>query len=452
MSRPVVLCVNLPADKLRRVRLACMRLSLLVQEVGKEDIMHQPLGALCGLMPRLPEKTAADLDGEMLIMANLNRTQAERLLSALKQAKVHLPLKAVLTPVNAGWDCVKLHAELTAERDAIQGGQKADHANEQGTNTVLTRKVYPGEHALQHAIDQLPGDGTPALLHLMPGEYREKVELKRPNTILEGEDAASTVIVWADGATDPMPDGLSRGTFRSYTMLVDADHVTLRCLTVRNEAAPRDKVGQAVALYADGDHFLCEDCILRSFQDTLFTAPLPPKEIQKNGFLGPKQFAPRKPQRHTYRRCRIEGDVDFIFGGAAAWFEDCDIVSVDGWSKDEPHEGGYATAASTPEGQKYGYVFHHCRFLGEGVKDGSIYLGRPWREWAKTVLIDCEIGAHIRPEGWHDWDKHLFHEVGYYAEYGCTGKGSEGTRADFVRTMSADEAAAVTYEDFMASL
>lgn len=314
---------------------------------------------------------------------------------------------------------------------------------------MLTIHVHPGENALQHAIDALPQDDTPVTLHLHPGEYREKVTLQRPHTTLEGDDAASTVIVWADGANDPMPDGLNRGTFRSYTLLVDADDVTLRRLTVRNAAAPRDKVGQAVALYADGDCFLCEDCILRSFQDTLFTAPLPPREIQKNGFLGPKQFAPRKPQRHTYRRCRIEGDVDFIFGGAAAWFEDCDIVSVDGWSKDEPHEGGYATAASTPEGQKYGYVFHRCRFVGEGVKDGTIYLGRPWRDWAKTVLLDCQIGAHIRTDGWHDWGKPHFHEVGFYAEHGCKGPGSEGPRAPFAKALTDAEAAAITYEDFM---
>ena len=317
---------------------------------------------------------------------------------------------------------------------------------------MLTITVHPGENALQTAIHQLPADDTPVTLRLLPGEYREKVTLQRPHTIIEGEDAASTVIVWADCATDPMPDGLNRGTFRSYTMLVDADHVTLRRLTIRNAAAPREKVGQAVALYADGDFFTCEECILLSYQDTLFTAPLPPKEMQKNGFLGPKQFAPRKPQRHTYRRCCIKGDIDFIFGGAAAWFEDCDVVNVDGREDKSSPGGGFATAASTPEGQKYGYVFRHCRFLGEGVPDGSIYLGRPWRDWAKTILLNCHIGPHIRPEGWDDWGKPHFHEVGFYAEYGCTGPGSEGERAPYAKKLTDEQAAAITSEDFMASL
>lgn len=300
-------------------------------------------------------------------------------------------------------------------------------------------QVFPGEDALSRAIAALPKDDEPITLRLAPGVYREKVVLQRPHTTLEGSGAGESIITWDDGAKEVLPDGMNRGTFRTATLLVDAPHVTLLRLTVENAAAPRQQVGQAIALYADGDFFTCEECTLRSHQDTLFTAPLPPKELQKNGFIGPKQFAPRTPQRHTYRRCRIEGDVDFIFGGAAAWFEDCDIVSVD---------AGYATAASTPEGQKYGYVFKHCRFLGENVPLASCYLGRPWRDYAKTVLLDCTIGAHIRPEGWHDWDKPSFHECGYYAEYPAPAH----ERAAFAHVLTAEEAARFTYEDFMESL
>ena len=300
-------------------------------------------------------------------------------------------------------------------------------------------QVFPGEDALSRAIAALPRNDEPITLRLAPGVYREKVVLQRPHTTLEGSGAGESIITWSDGAKEVLPDGMNRGTFRTATLLVDAPHVTLLRLTVENAAAPRQQVGQAIALYADGDYFTCEDCTLRSHQDTLFTAPLPPKELQKNGFIGPKQFAPRTPQRHTYRRCRIEGDVDFIFGGAAAWFEDCDIVSVD---------AGYATAASTPEGQKYGYVFKHCRFLGDNLPQASCYLGRPWRDYAKTVLLDCTIGAHIRPECWHDWDKPPFHECGYYAEYPAPAH----ERAAFAHVLTAEEAAQFTYEDFMESL
>ncbi len=300
------------------------------------------------------------------------------------------------------------------------------------------------QDGLQNVINALPADGTPITLRLAPGEYREKVELRRPHTTIEGAGAACTQIVWGDAATDPHPDGSNVGTFRSYTLLVLAEDCHLRALTIHNSAGDAPGRGQCVALFADGDHFTCEDCHLLSHQDTLFTAPLPPKEVQPGGFRGPTQNLPRISQRHAYRRCLIKGDVDFIYGGAAAWFEDCDIVSL---------REGYATAASTPEGQRYGYVFRNCRFLGEGVADGSCYLGRPWRAFAKTVLLDCHIGAHIRPEGWHDWNKTDFHRQGLYAEYGCTGEGSSLThRALFARALTDEEAAAITWEDFIVSL
>ncbi len=298
--------------------------------------------------------------------------------------------------------------------------------------------AQPGK--LAETIASLPDSGAPVTIQLAEGEYREKLTLSRPNTTLIGAGADKTRIVWDDGAYFMLPDGMKRGTFRTATLLVDAPHVTLQNLTVENDAAPRNEVGQAVALYVDADDFTCENCRLIGHQDTLFTAPLPPKEIEKNGFIGPKQHAPRIPQRHVYRRCLIEGNVDFIFGGAAAWFENCEIRSVD--------ESGYATAASTPEGQKYGYVFHSCRFTHNGIPDGCTYLGRPWRNFAKTVLLNCELGSHIHPEGFHDWGKQAAHETMFYAEYGSFGPGAQGQRAPYAKQLTDAEAAQLTFEDF----
>ena len=318
---------------------------------------------------------------------------------------------------------------------------------------MMTIRVDPqGDiRTLTEAVAALPpDDGTPAEIILAPGVYREKVTLARANTTLSGDDAATTRIVWDDGAREILPDGMKRGTFRTATLMVGAPRVTLRRLTVENAAAPREAAGQAIALYADGDDFLCEDCVLLGAQDTLFTAPLPPKEIEPNGFIGPKQFAPRMPQRQTYRRCLICGDVDFIFGGAAAWFEDCEIRSIDGRSDRSRPYVGYATAASTPEGQRFGYVFHRCRFTCDGVPDGSVYLGRPWRDWAQTVLLRCELGAHIHPAGFHDWGKPDARRRCFYAEYDCTGV--TASRDPFVHRLTDDEAEGCTYEAFLDSL
>lgn len=317
---------------------------------------------------------------------------------------------------------------------------------------MLTITIQPGEHALGLAIASLPAGDEPACIRMAPGVYEEKVVLARPNTTLQGAGAAQTTITWHDAATQILPDGTKRGTFRTSTLRVDAPDVTLRNLTVQNSAVPREKTGQCIALYADGDRFLCEDCVMLSHQDTLFTAPLPPKEVIKDGFIGPKQFAPRTPQRQTYRRCRIEGDVDFIFGGAAAWFEDCEIVAADGRQDRSTPFVAYCTAASTPQGQRFGYVFKHCRFTSRNFPQGTVYLGRPWREYAKTVLIDCELGDHIKPEGWHDWDKPVFHRMGYYGEYASRGPGANGERAPYAHALTDREAQAITYEAFMADM
>lgn len=305
---------------------------------------------------------------------------------------------------------------------------------------------------IEKALALLPEGDQPALIRIAPGVYREKIVIARANTTLEGESAETTRIVFGDGAYEILGDGMKRGTFRTATLRTDEVHITLRRLTIQNDAAPREKAGQAIALYADGDHFLAEDCILKGYQDTLFTAPLPPKEIEKNGFIGPKQFAPRTPQRHTYRRCRIEGDVDFIFGGAAAWFDRCDIVTVNGRKNRSAPFSAYCTAASTPEGQAYGYVFDCCRFTAEGCPDASVFLGRPWREYAKTVLLRCELGSHIAPAGFDDWGKHHAHGSILYAEHGCSGPGAAGERAPYVRHLTDTEAAAITYAGFLASM
>ena len=280
--------------------------------------------------------------------------------------------------------------------------------------------------ALEAADKLYPDTDRPVTIHIEPGEYREQVEIRRPHVTLVGETAESVRIVSGLGAFMPASDGTGvdgkLGTFRTYTMLIDADDVCLENLTIVNDAGDGREVGQGIALYADGDRLVIDTCCIQGHQDTLFLGPLPPREVKPGGFIGPKQFASRRVGRQYYRRCRIEGDVDFIFGGATAYFESCEIRSLDRGVD----VNGYVTAASTPEGEPYGLVFHGCSFTaGEGVAAGSVYLGRPWREHAQTVLIDCRLGAHIKPEGWRDWNKPGSHEASFYAAGGLVGPGAE---------------------------
>ncbi len=320
---------------------------------------------------------------------------------------------------------------------------------------LIVSKTETGENcfsALSDAVARIPKDnGEPVTILIKAGIYREKVTIESPYITLIGEDAASTVITYDDCATQIMPDGSKRGTFRSYTMFLNSHDITLSDLTIRNEAFPRSKAGQALALYADGDRIIVKNCRLLSYQDTLFTGPLPPKPLSPGGFTGPKEFDDRIVGRQYYKNCYICGDIDFIFGSATAYFEGCEIASVysEKLAPDQngnPPVYGYATAASTPEGYPYGYVFHQCRFTGTCPRE-SVYLGRPWRNFAKTVLIDCELGAHIRKEGFHDWNKPAAHETVFYAEYHSTGEGAAPSkRASFVKQLTEKEALNYTRE------
>lgn len=280
--------------------------------------------------------------------------------------------------------------------------------------------------ALEAIDESCPNDGRPVTIHIEPGEYRERVEIHRSHVTIEGETADSVRIVGGLGAKMPSGDGSGidgmLGTFRTYTVLVDADDVRLENLTIVNDAGDGRKVGQAIALYADGDRLVVDACCIKGHQDTLFLGPLPPREVKPGGFIGPKQFAPRRVGRQYFRRCRIEGDVDFIFGGACAYFEGCEIRSLNR----NMDVNGYVTAASTPEGEPYGFVFHGCSFTAaQDVAPDSVYLGRPWREWAQTVLIDCWLGQHIKREGWWDWAKPAAHERAHYAGASLHGPASD---------------------------
>jgi len=222
-------------------------------------------------------------------------------------------------------------------------------------------------------------------------------------------------------------DGEKRGTFRSYTVLVDGDNITFRNCVFENTAGRGKDVGQALALYLDGDNITLESCTLKGHQDTLFLAPLPEKEIIPGGFLGPKQFTERKKRVFYFKNCRIEGGVDFIFGGATAYFEECEFVSV---------EEGYVFAPSTPADVEVGFVAQNCRFTATNeVADGSCYIARPWRDHGAVELIDCYLGKHIHEDGFHDWNKAHAHSTIRFTERNSYGEGAGAPRPPFVKVI-----------------
>ena len=128
--QPTVLAFNVSDDRLGKLRFACMPQGVQVKSVPAEDFA-QPIGALCGLLPREEAPGAAEaFDGEMLILCSLSGIKAGSLLSALKRFRLFFPLKAVATPTNIHWQAPQLYRELSAEREAIANHQKPAHQEE----------------------------------------------------------------------------------------------------------------------------------------------------------------------------------------------------------------------------------------------------------------------------------------------------------------------------------
>jgi len=299
--------------------------------------------------------------------------------------------------------------------------------------------------SLGHALKALESknDNDRVVIHIKKGVYKEKLHIKRPNVTLIGEDAESTVITYDDYARKLFDNGEEYGTFNSYTVLITGDGFEARNITFENSAGSGLIKGQALAAYVDADRVVFRNCRFTGHQDTLFTAPLPPSPIIKDGFKGPGQDKERRMGSHYYENCLIEGDVDFIFGSATAVFKGCTIISL---NRGEPENGvnGYITAASTPESIKYGYVFINCRLLGK-CKPSTVYLGRPWRNFAKTVFINCYMDEHIKSEGWHNWNKPESESTVFYAEYNSFGPGGKmDNRVPWAKILTEEEAAEYT--------
>lgn len=269
--------------------------------------------------------------------------------------------------------------------------------------------------SVQAAISAAPMNTDPArprwVILVKPGTYQERVYVQRERGRIHviGEDPERTVIAYNLHANLPGPDGKPIGTFRTPTLQVDGDGMIWENLTIANTAGA---VGQALALRVDGDRVEFRRCRFLGWQDTI---------LVNRG-------------RHYFADCYVEGHVDFIFGGATAYFDRCRIHCVG---------DGYITAASTPKDTTHGFVFAGCSITAApGVKT---YLGRPWREFAKTVFLNTSMSAEVRAEGWHNWAKPGAEKTTFYAESASTGPGAvTGTRVPWAKALTAEDAALYT--------
>ncbi len=257
------------------------------------------------------------------------------------------------------------------------------------------------------------------VIFVRQGIYKEKLILPQwlQNIEICGEDRDKTIITYDDHANIATPDRpKGMGTFRTYTLKIEGNGITLKNITIENNAARK---GQAVALHTEGDRLTFINCRFLGNQDTVYTGVA--------------------NTRLLFKDCYIEGTTDFIFGPSTAWFEHCDIYCK---------SNSYITAASTPKDATYGYVFNECNVTAAPNVE-KLYLGRPWRNYGYTLFMHCSLPRQIRPEGWHHWREEAKATARYY-EFENTGEGANTSqRIGWSRQLSEQEAAQVTIENVL---
>jgi pectinesterase len=241
--------------------------------------------------------------------------------------------------------------------------------------------------ALDHAPQ--PGPGGRLYVQIAPGVYHERVIVtqNRPRTTMLGMGAnpADVVITASQNATT------AGGTFFSSTAEIYGPGFEADNLTFENTAG---HTGQAVAVTVRSDRSVFKKCRFLGDQDTLFA-----------------DFG-----RQYYVDTYIQGGVDFIFGNAAAVFDDSEIHII---------RAGYLTAQSrTAPDQPTGFVFLHARITAANLEDKDFFLGRPWRSYARVIFLDSEMPASLDPQGWSPWSKEPSIQNAFYAERASFGPGA----------------------------
>jgi PelA/Pel-15E family pectate lyase len=243
------------------------------------------------------------------------------------------------------------------------------------------------------------------------GVYDEQIRIpiNKPYISLIGEDAKTTKLQFN------ISNKIAGSTSAAYAFYVGGHGFYAENLTFENTFG---QGSQAVAVVAEADRITFNKCRFIGWQDTLYAK-------------GGRQF---------YKDSYIEGHVDFIFGQAAAVFENCVIHSK--------ADGYIAAPMRFSDTEASGYVFYKSKLTGENITKG-VYLGRPWRDYGRTVFLETEMGSHIRPEGWHHWEPQR-EKTAYFAEYKSKGKGARSDkRVAWSKRLSKGEAVHFLPEIFL---
>lgn len=265
---------------------------------------------------------------------------------------------------------------------------------------------------VSEAIDKVPvGNKVRCIIRIAPGTYIEQVRVpaNKPYISFIGEDAATTKLTFSISNKE------AGSTSAAYAIYIGGHDFYAENITFENSFG---KGSQAVAVLVEADRAVFKTCRFLGWQDTLYA---------KNG-------------RQYYVDSYIEGHVDYIFGQAAAVFENTHIHSKG--------DGYIAAPMRFAANDPAGFVFYKCLLTSSNTEKG-VYLGRPWRDYGRTVFIDTKMNAAIRPEGWHHWVPER-EKTAFFAERGSTGTGSDNSkRVAWAKQLSETEAKQFTAETFL---
>jgi pectinesterase len=279
--------------------------------------------------------------------------------------------------------------------------------------------------SIQQALDHAPQAAAPyrTIIEIVPGTYRERINVtrNRPRITLLGLGKSPEDVV----ITNSMNAKQAGGTFFTETAQINGDQFEADNVTFENSAGP---TGQAVAIAVRSDRAIFKHCRFLGDQDTLFT----------------------DYGRQYYVDSFIAGGVDFIFGNAAAVF-DHDTIS-------EIRNGQITAQSRTSPEQTTGYVIDNSRITHDPVPPppgktagAGFGLGRPWRAYARVVVMNTELPADLDPAGWSQWNPHdTSAPTAYYAEFHNIGPGANTSqRVPWSHQLTAKEAAAFEPQTFL---
>ncbi|GGF22498.1 pectinesterase family protein [Flavobacterium limi] len=283
----------------------------------------------------------------------------------------------------------------------------------QSYDIVVAKDGSGNYSSVQAAVNAAPSNSSARTkIYIKNGTYYEVITVpsNKTNLTLIGQSSTGTILTYNNYASKINPaTGTAYGTSNSASTFINGAGFYALNLTFANSSGP---VGQAVAVRSTADKAVFKNCRFLGNQDTYYP----------------------HSGRSYHENCYFEGTTDFIFGGAIAYFQNCQLYTKGGSS---------ITAANTASHLAYGFVFNNCQITGSGSNITD--LGRPWGGYASVTFMNTSMTNAIKAAGWNDWGNAANQATARFAEYNNSGAGNvPASRVSWSKKLTAAQATSYT--------